>query len=233
MRKCHLIIVTGLLVLIGRTGWTEDVLLVQSTYMNVGRGITTEYTAEGVNLRKWVSDTTFSTAGVSATAYWGTMFGFLGTIGLTSSTDELGLPGIAPFSTTRTVTTTTSGDESETEETVSGESFNGVALSGDVGIGLRVGTDDTAFLLGAGPHVNLIATPGFSSWMLGVGTQANAIVPIGDNLSFAASLRLAYGFLQFGSVPGLDMDDEDKIETTANGAFTWSLSLGIGLPIGG
>ena len=232
--KKEFILIAGLLIIMSQFVWAQDTILIQGTYMNVGRGTTTEY-PEGSNTEMSVTDTSFATAGVSVTGYWGSSFGILAGLGLTSSTAAQGLsllPGIAPFSTSKTTTTTKTGDKTDTEESISGGSFNGVSLAGDLGVGLRIGEDKTAFILGAGTHVNSIAMPEYSSWMLGIGTQAIALVPIADALSVAASVRLAYSFLEFGRIPELDMDDDDDVETTANGAFSWSVSFGVGLPIG-
>ena len=233
--KKEFILIAGLLIIMSQFVWAQDTILIQGTYMNVGRGTTTEY-PEGSNTKMSVTDTSFATAGLSVTGYWGSSFGILAGLGLTSSTAAQGLsllPGIAPFSTSKTTTTTKTGDETDTEESISGGSFNGVSLAGDLGVGLRIGEAGTAFILGAGSHVNSIAlSSGHSSWMLGVGTQAIALVPIGDALSVTASVRLAYGLLEFGRTQELDMDDDDDVETTANGAFSWSVSFGVGLPIG-
>jgi len=222
--KKVVILIVGLLIIAGPLALAEDTILIQGTYMNVGRGHTTDY-PEGSSTEKKVEEISFATGGISVTGYWGSSFGILAGIGITSSTAAQGLsllPGIAPFITSKTTTTTKAGDKTETDENITGSNLNGVSVSGDLGVGLRIGDGGTAIILGAGSHLNSIATSVFSSWMLGLGTQAIAIVPIGEDLSISATLRAAYGLLEFGRVPQLDTDDDD-VDTTANGAFSWSL----------
>ena len=219
--------VVGLLVLASQSGWTESIVLIQGTYVNLGRSLTREYLADGANPDKVTWDRFYSTAGISGTAYWGDTFGFLGSVGITGSSSELGVPGIGAFVTGKRTET---GTETEVSVYGSGLGDDVVALVGDFGIGLRFG-EDPVFLVGAGPHANFIATPQASSWILGAGIQGSAVVPIGESLSLAGSVRLSYGFLEVGSLP--ELEDTDDVLDTANGALLWSLSLGIGLPIGG
>lgn len=224
-------IAVGLVILVSQLGWTENIVLIQGTYMNAGRETTTES-----DRRTVIESTNVSTAGLSMTGYWGESFGFLGSLGLTGTTlvQSLSLlPGIQAFRTTKVVTTTDTGSESVTDEQPAGSAFGGVTITGDLGVGVRLGTGDMAFILGGGAHVNSLAEPGYSSWILGVGTQAIAILPIAEGFNFATSLRIGYGFLEFARLTRLDEDPDDEVETTAGGGLAWSLSLGVGFPIRG
>lgn len=227
----RIVMAVGLAILVSQLGWTENIVLIQGTYMNAGRETTTD--SDG---RTVTESTNVSTAGLSMTGYWGESFGFLGSLGITGTTlaQPLSmLPGIQAFRTTKTVTTTDTGSESVSDEHPSGGTFGGVTITGDLGVGVRLGMGDMAFILGGGPHVNSLAEPGYSSWILGVGTQAIAILPIAEAFNFAVSLRLGYGFLEFARLTRLDDDTDDEVEKTPGGGLAWSLSLGVGFPIRG
>lgn len=98
-------------------------------------------------------------------------------------------------------------------------------------MGWRIDTGGVAFLLGGGVHVNAYALfppdaggESTGSWILGVGTQAAAMLPIGD-VELNATLRVAYGFLEFMRNPELS---EGSI---SEGSLAWSVSAGIGFPM--
>lgn len=209
MHSIRLSIIVVLLWILSGVAWADDdnVLMIQGTYINLARGVSIDSATARVS---------YSNFGVAATVYWGADFGFLGTLGIYLPT----------------------GGWSETTfdgNTVTGDveiSDGGIAYSADLGVGWRLETEGIAFLLGGGAHVNAYSLfppagaggESVGSWLLGVGTQASMIFPIGD-VELNATLRGAYGFFEFMNSPELPE------EVNSEGSFTWSVSAGVGFPI--
>ena len=85
----HRGLTVGLLIVLSAAAWANDnVLMIQGTYMSLGRGLSSDEVAgESVTAR-----VSYSNFGVTATGFWGVDFGFLGTSWRLSVVGQFELP---------------------------------------------------------------------------------------------------------------------------------------------
>ena len=208
--RCRVrLLVLGVLVAGVHMAVAEDVLMVQLTYLSLGRGY-----EGGVLGAKASTSSVTSSWGGTLTGYSGRELGLLTSVGV--------------YAPTHVSVRQSSGDQSFSgdQEVEDG----GIATTADLGVGWNIAAAPSfRVLLGGGLHVNLLALfpPEESededvdvSSVMGVGVQVLPVYSVSDVFNINAALSASYSFLEFG-VPEVE-------GASYTGALNWSVSLGAG-----
>lgn len=191
----------------------DDIVLIQPTYMNIGRSYEVE--SAGVTEK---GSTAVSNWGATITGYFGDEFGFLISGGVYFPT----------YAVLKTGGVTIKGDVDD----------GGFALASDLGAGWYIGDAESplSFILGGGLHTNILslfAPEGVElddlvTGVLGLSVQASPKYAVSEKITINATLRVSYDIFEFLSEPEPPAGPA-KPEYT--GALSWSVSAGIGVRI--
>ena len=216
LRIRQLLLIAGILGFLGHTAAAETLLMLQPTYLSIGRAYRVSEGVLGVKL-----DAAYSTWGGTLTGFFGDEVGFLGSVGVYVPT----------YVTGRVL-----GFQADTEL-----ENGGIAATADLGVGWKIGDplSPLAVLLGGTVHSDIVALhqPSGDSTeedednpvtaVVGLSLQATPMYSISEMISINASLRVAYNFFEFLHEPEWPENLKENIDYA--GAISWSLSIGAGI----
>lgn len=208
--------IVGFLAIGSQLVGADAIVLIHPAYMNIGRS----YKAESAGVTAKAS-TSVSNWGATITGYFGDEFGFLISAGIYFPT----------YAIVKAGGVTVKGDVDD----------GGFALASDVGAGWYMGDPESplSFMLGGSVHANILSlfAPEGSAGVeledavtgvLGFSAQASPMYAVSEKMTINATLRVSYDLFEFLMEPE---PLAGSVQPDYSGAFSWSVSAGIGIRI--